>query len=220
MKSGAGVNPLITAYTGGTSLTPIQDGIWRFIGSDYITVDGIDLVDPNTANPDYMEFGYGSFKASVTDGCQNNTIQNCVVTLSRNNNSTGSGMAVDGSRAIDVVNALTGAHTTALTITSIAGSNSNNKFYKNTLQNCNIGVALIGFADVTPFTFADYGNDVGGNSTVTGNTIIDFGGATAAALPAAGIKLLLSTTLTLRTIPLIITQVQVLITQISLEGSY
>ncbi len=190
MKSGAGVNPLITAYTGGTGLpnTPIQDGIWRFIGSDYITVDGIDLVDPNTANPDYMEFGYGFFKASVTDGCQNNTIQNCVVTLSRNNNSTGSGMAVDGSRAIDVVNALTGAHTTALTITSIAGSNSNNKFYKNTLQNCNIGVALIGFADVSPFTFADYGNDVGGNSTTTGNMIIDFGGATAATLPAAGIR--------------------------------
>src|SRR5688572_14337515 len=37
-KSGTGANPLITAYSGGTA-TPssnIQDGVWWFIGADYI----------------------------------------------------------------------------------------------------------------------------------------------------------------------------------------
>src|SRR2546423_7039685 len=39
----SGANPLITAYTGGvgTPATAIQDGIWRLVGSDYITIDGI-----------------------------------------------------------------------------------------------------------------------------------------------------------------------------------
>ena len=57
-KSGAGANPLLVAYSGGNG-TPgsmNQDGIWRFIGCDYVTVDGIDLLDPNTSNPSTMEF--------------------------------------------------------------------------------------------------------------------------------------------------------------------
>ena len=195
-KSGAGINPLITAYTGGTA-TPastLQDGVWRFSGTDFVTIDGIDILDPNTTNPATMEFGYGFFKASVTDGCQNNTIRNCVITLSRVNNATGSGPAVDGSRGIDVVNATYTANTTALTITSASGGNSNNKFYSNTIQNCNIGIALIGFAASTPFTNADYGNDVGGSSALTGNTIINFGGGGNVSA-AAGIRTLAQYTL-------------------------
>ncbi len=177
MKSGVGANPLITAYVGtATPSSAQQDGVWRFVGSDYITIDGINITDPNTTNPATMEFGYGFFKIGVTDGCQNNTIKNCVITLNRVNNAAGSGPAIAGSRGIDVVNATSSAHTTALTITSALGTNSNNKFYSNTIQNCNTGIALIGFAAGSPFTFADTGNDVGGNSVSTGNAILNFGG--------------------------------------------
>ncbi|MDO8999366.1 MAG: T9SS type A sorting domain-containing protein [Bacteroidota bacterium] len=191
-KNGVGANPLITAYVGGTGTpgTAFQDGVWRFVGSDYITVDGIDINDPNISNPSTMEFGYGFFKASATDGCQNNTIRNCVITLNRNNNATGTNPAVDGSRGIEFVNALTGAHTTVLSITAASGANSNNKVYSNTIQNCNVGVSMIGFADVTPFSNADTGNDVGGSSTLTGNTIVNFGGGTSATNPAAAIRTL------------------------------
>jgi trimeric autotransporter adhesin len=191
-KSGIGTNPLITAFTTGTN-TPssaAQNGIWRMIGSDYITIDGIDLYDPNTTNPATMEFGYGLFKASATNGCQYNTIKNCTVTLSRVNNATGSGPAADGSRGIDVVNALTGSHTTNVTVTSVGGTNSYNKFYSNTIQNCNIGIALIGFTATTPFTNGDQFNDVGGSSSATGNIIINYGGAVGATNPAAGIRTL------------------------------
>src|SRR6185436_11627529 len=73
--------------------------------------------------------------------------------------------------------------------TAAAGSNSNNRFYANTIQNGNIGVALIGFADVTPFTFADTNNDVGGASAATGNSIKNYGGGGTTS-PAAGIRTL------------------------------
>ncbi len=191
-KSGAGSNPLITAFSGGVGLpnTTSQDGIWRFIGSDYITIDAIDLLDPNAANPDYMEFGYGFFKTSVTDGCQNNTIKNSMITLNRNNFGIGSGTAVDGCRGIEFVNALTNAHTTALVITAASGANSFNSIYTNTIQNVNIGVAMIGYAASSPFTSADMNNDIGGNSAATGNMIINFGGATSATTAAAGVRTL------------------------------
>jgi len=190
-KSGAGANPLITAYGGGvgTPSTAVQDGILQLVGSDYITIDAIDLTDPNTTNPESMEYGYALYKASATNGCQNITISNCTITLNRVNNAAGSGPAVDGSRGIDVVNATPTAATTTLIITDAAGANSNNKFYSNTIQNCNVGIALIGFADVTPFTFADQNNDAGGASLATGNTIRNYGGGGATS-PAAGVRTL------------------------------
>jgi hypothetical protein len=190
-KSGTGANPLITAATGGTSVpnSVTQDGIWSLIGSDYITIDAIDLLDPNTTNPSTMEYGYGLFKASATNGCQNNTIKNCVITLNKVNNAAGSGPAVDGSRGVNVVNSLITSQTTNVTITSASGANSNNKFYTNTIQNCNIGISMIGFASVSPFTTSDTGNDIGGSSSATGNTIVNFGGG-AAVSPAAGVRTL------------------------------
>jgi hypothetical protein len=190
-KSGIGANPLITAYTGTANpSSAAQDGVWRLIGADYITIDGIDIFDPNTSNPANMEFGYGLFKASVIDGCQNNTIKNCVITLQRGNNAASAGPAVEGSRGIEMVNALSSSHTVAVTPTVVAGSNSNNKFYSNTIQNCNIGIALIGYAaGSSSLSLTDTGNDIGGNSASTGNTIINFGGG-ATASPAAGIRTL------------------------------
>ncbi|HNM26468.1 MAG TPA: hypothetical protein PKL15_13595, partial [Saprospiraceae bacterium] len=192
-KSGSGANPKITSYTGGTG-TPgsaTQDGIWRLVGSDYVTIDGIDLMEnaANTANPATMEYGYALYKSSGTNGCQNVTIKNCTITLNRVNNATGSGPAVDGSRGIDMVNATPTAATTALTVTAASGSNSNNKFFSNTIQNCNIGIAMIGYAAASPFTLADTGNDVGGSSAATGNTIKNYGGGGTSS-PAAGVRTL------------------------------
>lgn len=191
-KTGAGANPLISAYAGGTGIpsSAVQDGIWRFIGSDYVVVDGIDLIDPNLTNPSTMEFGFGFFKANTSNGCQNNTIQNCAISLNRVNNATGAGPSVDGSRAINVVNALNTSQATALTPVSVAGTNSNNKFYSNTIQNCNVGISIIGYAAPSPFTLADTDNDIGGTLSVNGNTIVNYGGATGATNPAAAIRTL------------------------------
>lgn len=192
-KSGSGANPLITAYTGGTGTpgTATQDGIWRLVGSDYVTIDGIDLTDnaANTANPATMEYGYAMYKASVTDGCQNNTIKNCVVTLNRLNNAAGTAPMVDGSVGIIMINTTATAATTALTPTAASGSNSKNKFYSNTLQNCNIGIALIGYAAPSPYALGDTLNDIGGTSVATGNQVLNYGGGGTASA-AAGIRTL------------------------------
>ncbi|MFY7884411.1 MAG: hypothetical protein ACOVOV_06145, partial [Dolichospermum sp.] len=79
------------------------------------------------------------------------------------------------------------AATTAITVTTSTGSNSYNKFYTNTIQNCNAGITLNGFGDVSPFSLGDTLNDIGGSSLSTGNTIINFGGGTGASNPALGI---------------------------------
>ncbi len=190
-KSGAGANPVITAYTGGTG-TPgaaAQDGIFRLVGSDFVTIDGIDLSEnaANTANPATMEYGYALYKASATDGCQNNTIRNCTVTLNRINNAAGTSPMFDGSIGILLINSIPTAAATALTITAATGASSNNTFQRNTIQNCNIGIALSGFAAASPFTLADFNNVVGGSAT-NGNTIINYGGG-ATTSPAAGIRI-------------------------------
>ncbi|MBU1010826.1 MAG: T9SS type A sorting domain-containing protein [Bacteroidetes bacterium] len=189
-KSGAGANPLITAYATGTG-TPssaVPDGMWAIVGSDYVTINGIDLVDLNAANPATMEYGYGLFKASAIDGCQSVTIKNCVITLNRINNASGTSPMVEGSVGILVINATQLLATTAITPTDALGTNSNNKFYTNTIQNVNYGIALSGYAAATPFTLGDTGNDIGGSILANGNTIINYGGAAAATNPSAGIR--------------------------------
>jgi hypothetical protein len=192
--STTGANPLITAYTGGvgTPGTAVQDGIWRLVGSDYVTIDGIDLKDnpANTTNPSTMEYGYALYKASTSNGCQFVTIKNCVITLNNINNATGTAPMVDGSTGIIVMNALPTTATTPIIPIAAGGTNANNIFYSNTIQNCNTGIALIGYAAANPFTLADANNDVGGNSVSTGNTIINYGGAAAAANPAVAIRTL------------------------------
>lgn len=177
-KSGSGANPkLIATYAGtATPSSAAQDGIFSIIGGDYITIDGLDLQDNNTSNPATMEYGYGFFKASATNGCQNNTIKNCVVTLNNINNATGSGPSLEGSKGIAFYNATPTAMTTNLTITSASGAHSNNIVQTNTVQNCNIGIYLYGYAAASPFTLADSNNDIGGTTSATGNTIINFGG--------------------------------------------
>jgi hypothetical protein len=190
-KSGTGANPVLTSYVG-TNATPstTADGFFVLSGSDYVTIDGINLTESsaNTSAAAVMEFGYGLFTASATDGCQNNTIKNCYVTLNRLQNTAWAAPGPDGSVGIIVVNGAASA-IGAITPTAASGANSNNKFYSNTIDNANIGISMHGFAALTPFTLADTGNDVGGTSLATGNNIINFGGATAATNPAAGVRL-------------------------------
>lgn len=177
-RTGVGANPKINAYAGGvgTPTTAVQDGIWRFIGCDYVTIDGIDLSDPNLTNPSTMEFGYGFFKASSTNGCQYNTIKNCTVTLNRVNNAQGTTVNnPDGSRAIEFINAYSSSHTSSLSLLASSGSNSFNKVQNNRIENCNIGISVFGFNDAYPYSYYDSDNQIGG-SAVTSNTIVNYGG--------------------------------------------
>ena len=190
IQKGAGTVTL-TSYTGG-SATPASaspDGIFRLAGCDWVTIDGIDLVEnvANTTNPSTMEYGYALFKSGAADGCQNATIKNCSITLNRVNNASGTSPMVDGSVGILVINATPTAATTSLTPSAASGTNSNNSFRANTIQNCNYGIVFSGYAAATPFTLGDTGNDVGGSAPGTGNTIKNYGGG-GSSNPAAAVR--------------------------------
>lgn len=170
-KSGAGVNPLLTANVG-TSTT--LDGIFTLLGTDYVTIDGIDLVDPvsNTTAAAQMEWGFGLLKRNALapfDGCQYNVVRNTNITLQRINTA---------SRGIYVNNhTLTDA--TQLIMTSVSDANSYNRFTSNTIQNVNTGIFINGFAfsaSVVNVNLYDI-NNVVGDSATTGNQILNFGGA-------------------------------------------
>jgi hypothetical protein len=168
-----------------TSAAP--DAILKLVGVDYVTIDGIAFTDGNTTNPATMEVGLGMFKLSATDGCNNNTIQNCLFNMQRVNNAASTAPMVEGAVGIAMMNSTALAATTALTVTASSGTNSNNKFYSNTIIGGNYGMALIGFAAVTPFTLADTNNEIG--ALGLGNAILNFGGG-AATSPSAGIRTL------------------------------
>ncbi|HOZ52280.1 MAG TPA: DUF547 domain-containing protein, partial [Chitinophagaceae bacterium] len=188
-KSGVGANPKLFSYVG-TNATPsaTADGMFAFVGCDYVTIDGIDLIE-STANitpTTVMEFGYAFFKTNSINGAQNNTIKNCEISLSRNQNANWTTTGHTGSIGILMTNT-TNTSNSAISITSISGTNSYNKFYSNIISNCNSGIAIVGFAAASPFTLADIGNDIGGSSSNTGNSIFNFGGAPSATNISSGV---------------------------------
>jgi trimeric autotransporter adhesin len=161
-KSGSGANPKITAATGSGTM----DAIICFNGVKYITFDGIDIQDKssNTNPTTRMEWGYAILKASGTQGSQNITIKNCSISLIKSYNAT---------YAIYCNNHNTSS-TTQLTVTSVTGQNSNNKFYGNSISSSYNGIYLNGYRDTNPpYLYYDQGNDIG---SVTGNSITNFGG--------------------------------------------
>ncbi len=171
-KSGAGANPQITAFTPGTTTT--TDGVWKILGTDYVTIDGIDLLenDDNSAlgSTEQMEWGYALLKLNNTapfDGCQNVTIKNCVLQFNTSN--------------INSVGIYSGNHiansTTALSITDPGDAMNNCKFYNNTIDSAYTGIKINGFAAPSPYLLYDQNNEIGVDG---GNFINDFGGLTTA----------------------------------------
>ncbi len=168
IKSGVGANPLITAFTPGTSTT--TDGIWKIQGADYITINGIDLQEnaANTTATQQMEWGYALVKlnaATPFDGCQYVNILNCSITLNKaNTNSIG----------IYAGNHIATA-TTSLTITATSDANNNCKFNGNNISNVYGAISVNGFSAATPFSLYDQNNEIG---VTAGNTISNIGGGT------------------------------------------
>ncbi len=181
-KSGIGSNPLITAQVGANNPNAAApDGIWSIRGTDYVTIDGIDLRDTTTTPVIInMDYGYGLFKTSSTDGVQNTTIRNCTITLNKNNVGAGSPNTFAGSVGILMANTSATATGTALNATQASGANSNNKFFGNTVQNANIGIGLRGFSTANSSNASGLGdaNNIVGDtsSSITGNRLIVGGG--------------------------------------------
>lgn len=154
-----GLNPVITAAPGSSATL---DGIIKFSGADYITFDGIDLKDTVSNTGDaMMEWGYAFFRADTADGCQNNTIKNCTVTLQKINTSSIGIYSVNRDLNFAIVAA-----------TDPSGQNSYNRFYGNDISNVYKGIHVISSS-----TLRDENNEVGVNG-FPANLISNFGGST------------------------------------------
>ncbi len=163
-KAGVGANPVITAGTGvaGRGIGG-QDGIIILVGSDYVTFDGINLIENggNASNNHRYEYGFSLRRLNAINGSQNNAIRNCSVTLNKVNGNATVGIGVEARDAVGV----------ALPATNATGANSNNVFISNTFANMRIAVRLDG---TTGATLADINNEVG--QTGLGNTATNIGG--------------------------------------------
>jgi hypothetical protein len=170
----------ITAQTG----TGSNDGIWWLMGTDYVTVNGFNLVDNSTtttsSSTSGIEWGIVLGKRNTSapyDGCQNVTISNCSISLNKyigatlsptnpitsfnfNSNSTGILMAH-----------VTPGSTSLSTISYTAGdANSYNKFTGNTISNVSRGIYM-GYPFDLAANLRDIKNQVGGTTAASGNTI-------------------------------------------------
>ncbi len=173
--TGTAANPIIFQRSGANNLLPnpviyagvgtstTVDGIIKFNGVDYITFDGIDLMEnpANITTTTQTEWGYAFVKPNGTDGCQNNTIKNCVITLNKTN--------------LPTVGIYSANHSPIATgtfvVTTVAGAASNNTFFNNTITNSYVGIYMAGYADGTiPYSFYDQ------NNTINQNTITNYGG--------------------------------------------
>jgi len=159
-KNANGVTPIISAL--GTSLT---DAAILVDGADYITFDGINIIDAGTTTADQVEYGYyfASLNNLGVDAATNNTVKNCNITLG------GGGIISSSACGVGIFNAA-----------AATAGNSNNKILNINVDNANRGVLISG-ADLTanPTAAPDNNNEISdcdfgatlqlGSSTATGS---------------------------------------------------
>ncbi|HRZ48990.1 MAG TPA: hypothetical protein P5338_06305 [Bacteroidales bacterium] len=158
-KSGAGANPVITAFA--WTAATAYDGMIIIAGGDYITFDAIDLQENAANTTNRTDWGYALVKKQNTapfDGCQYVTIKNCNITLNKANTTA--------------IGIYSGNHiataTTSLTLTAVSDAMSNCSFLNNTISNVYIAISLNGYNSTSYYNL---------NNSVTGNQISNYGGA-------------------------------------------
>ncbi len=161
-------NTVTAANLAATTAGVRTDAIFKIIGSDYVTIQNFTMTE-NAANTTggaigvqkMTEFGVALFASSATNGAQYNTIKNNTITLST---------ATKYQNAIGVFSSTASSETnSAQAAASVAGTNSFNMIYGNTISGVSTGIYFVSPAQTA--TVFESGNDIGGASLSTGNTI-------------------------------------------------
>lgn len=154
----------------------LNDAVFKLIGADWITITGFTLQENsgNTvttpASNNMTEWAIALLYVTTSDGSQNNTIQGNTISLNRSYTNTWGVYS-------NVRHSPTAVGTTADIVNNTTAPHSGNKVYGNAISNVNMGIAFIGSGTAAN---QDVGNDVGGGSSSTGNTLSNWGGAAAA----------------------------------------
>ncbi len=170
-----GNNNTITAFSPQLA-GQLYDAVFKIIGADNIIIQNF-VMQENAANAttaaatnNMTEWGVALLHASITNGAQNNTIQNNTISLNRTYSNT-FGIYSNARHSATVVSS------TEDITNNTSGPNNSNKVYANSISNVNMGITFIGSATAANM---DIGNDIGGNSVATGNTITNWGGTSPA----------------------------------------
>ncbi len=161
----------VTAYTG-TSTT--ADGIFFLQGTDYVTINGLNLTDPatNTTSATRMEWGFVLCKLNSTapyDGCQFDKINGCTITM---NNAYASATGINLAHIVSTSSSVLSA-----TGATQSDANSNNQFTGNTFTSLSRGIYAVGINNSGAVPTYDMNNQYGGASATSGNTFV-LGGTT------------------------------------------
>lgn len=160
-KTGSGANPLIQSASSGSGTSTTQDCFFKIFKTDYVTIDGIDLLENYTGSSSTLIVEFGYFLTRLNNDAPSNvTIKNCNITLSRNTYYT---IGIYQS----IVHGTTGL---AVNVNNTNGQCNNNAFYANTIQGAYNGISLIGY-NATTYPDINCTIGVGG-----GNYVTDFGG--------------------------------------------
>jgi hypothetical protein len=174
------INGSGSTVTASAALTAgsLNDAIFKIIGSDYVTLQGFTLNEnalnttTDMATNNMTEWGVALLYASLTDGAQYNTIENNTIELNRSYLNT---FGIYSNTRHSASNIILVAE-----VTAFSGSNSYNKVYGNIIRKVNYGIVFVGAGTTT--AAMDNGNDIGGSSAATGNSISDYGGGAAPGL--------------------------------------
>lgn len=161
---------IITAASPAGAVGALNDGFFKFIGSDFMTLQNFSMTE-NAANTttaaatnNMMEWGVALLYATSTNGAQNITVQNNTITLNRAYQNT-FGIYSNSTHTA-------GAVTTSASATTTAGGNSGLKIYGNTISNVNNGIVVVG---PTAAADANTGIDIGGAGGAQANSITNYG---------------------------------------------
>jgi len=141
-KSGVGANPILVPKGDLFGSTSDESAIF-LNGVDYYTFDGIDII--STLGD--VEYGFYLYNATTTNGSQNNTFKNFTIDLNTRNSLYNSYGIIQNSFNN--------------TPTSIAGANSNNKYYNFTIRNVRDHGFYFSNTANNPASFPDLGCEIG-----------------------------------------------------------
>ncbi len=165
-RNGAGANPVITAglQVAGNN----NDAVFKIIGGDYITIRDLTIKE-NAGNTvtaagaanTMTEWGVALLYATAANGPNNNTILNDSISLNK---------AYPNSFGI-YSNMRHGPVTLTTNLDLATATGGQNKIYGNAISNVNNPIWFIGGTSILNTA----GNDIGGSSAATANTITDWG---------------------------------------------
>ncbi|MBK9254326.1 MAG: hypothetical protein IPM42_02435 [Saprospiraceae bacterium] len=173
------------AIIGSQSNSPgsFTDAIFKLVGADYITIENFILQENilatniTPATNTVTEWGIALFAESVTNGSQNNIIQNNVISLrvsALDRNTIG---------IYSNVNHLATSIAARGSITAFSGTNSDNKIYGNTISKVSRGIVFSGNLSATNH---DQNNEIGGSTPSSGNIIKEWGHSNSAVSYSGG----------------------------------